>query len=461
MSEPAAPASRTVTIRFGDRAVTAAPGQSIAAALYADGVRVFTRSFKYHRPRGLLCVAGECPNCLMQVDGRPNVRTCIEPAREGQVVRPQNVWPSLGFDVLRVFDRLDRFLPVGFYYKRFHKPRWLWPLFEHAVRHIAGLGTVDVHAVPETDAEVEHLHAEVCVVGAGPAGLAAAASAAAAGASVLVLDRQPRPGGHLLYDGDEMGEVEATAQRLASEPRVRLLHETTAFGLYEGNLLGAFRGDRFLKIRARQVIVCTGARQRPFVFHKNDLPGIMLGDGALRLARLHGVSPGRRAVVVTDDASGYRLAEQLHGLGIEVAAVVDPGDHGPKAAPWQRLNGHVVEGVGSGRVKGVRVARPEGGGQQIACDLVCMAPARAPANELLLQGGMRVRAPNGAWLPANTVPGLAGAGAAVGVFDLTGQTLQGRLRGDEAAAALGHVVADLDAHRRDWDAWAVGQAAAT
>src|SRR5262249_9035881 len=140
-----------------------------------------------------------------------------------QVVRPQNVWPSLGFDVLRVFDHLDRFLPVGFYYKRFHKPRWLWPLFEHTVRHIAGLGTVDVNAVPAIDAEVEHRHAEVCVIGAGPAGLAAAASAAEAGASVLVLERLPRPGGHLLYDGGEMGEVEAAAHRLLSAPGVRAL----------------------------------------------------------------------------------------------------------------------------------------------------------------------------------------------------------------------------------------------
>src|SRR5271166_2140680 len=180
----------TVTFRFGDRTVTAAAGQSIAAALYADGVRVFSRSFKYHRPRGLLCVAGECPNCLMQVDGRPNVRTCIEPARAGQVVRPQNVWPSLGFDALRAFDYLDAFLPVGFYYKRFHRPRWLWPLFERVVRHVAGLGHVDVHVLPSRDMAVEHLHTEICVVGAGPAGLAAANAAAEVGADVLLLERE-------------------------------------------------------------------------------------------------------------------------------------------------------------------------------------------------------------------------------------------------------------------------------
>src|SRR5262249_492704 len=272
--------------------------------------------------RGLLCVAGECPNCLMQVDGRPNVRTCIEPAREGQVVRPQNVWPSLNFDVLRVFDYLDRFLPVGFYYKRFHKPRWLWPLFEHTVRHIAGLGVIDVNATPTLEAEIEHLHTEVCVIGGGPAGLAAAERAAQAGASVLLLEKLPRVGGHLLY-AESADVAEAVLRRRQLGARVRVLCETTAFGLYEGNLVGAFRRDRFLKIRASHVIVCTGGRQWPFGFHNNALPGILLGDGALRLARLHKVSPGRRAVVVTDGSSGRDLAREFMSLGIEVSAIVD------------------------------------------------------------------------------------------------------------------------------------------
>src|SRR5438874_5432352 len=123
--------ARSLTFTFDGRDVAAVAGQGVAAALYAAGVRIFSRSFKYHRPRGLFCVAGECPNCLMEVDSRPNVRTCVEPAHPGQTVRHQNAWPSLEFDVLRLFDALDRFLPVGFYYKRFHKPRWLWPIFEH------------------------------------------------------------------------------------------------------------------------------------------------------------------------------------------------------------------------------------------------------------------------------------------------------------------------------------------
>src|SRR5262245_34833295 len=153
---------QSVSFSFDGRAITAAAGQSIGAALYASGLRTFTRSFKYHRPRGLFCVAGDCPNCLMNVDGKPNVRTCVEPVRPGQVVSHQNAWPSLSFDVLRTFDKMDRLLPVGFYYKRFHKPRWLWPIFEHTVRHIAGLGRIDVNRVPDEQGEVEYLHTDVC-----------------------------------------------------------------------------------------------------------------------------------------------------------------------------------------------------------------------------------------------------------------------------------------------------------
>jgi sarcosine oxidase subunit alpha len=451
-----------LTLSFEDRSIPAVAGQSIAAALYAAGVRIFTRSFKYHRPRGLFCVSGDCPNCLMQVDGRPNVRTCVEPARQGQVVRSQNAWPGLGFDLLRTFDRLDRFLPVGFYYKSFHRPRWLWPLFEHVVRHIAGLGSVDVAGRPELETAVEHLHADVCVVGGGPAGLAAATEAVAAGASVLLLDREPRPGGHLLYRGGGLSEVDELLQGLQSQSRARLLSAATVFGLYEGNLLGAFQGQRLLKVRARQIVVCTGGRQKPFVFHNNDLPGIFLGRGALRLARLHGVTAGRRAVVLTDNDDGERLAKEMASLGVEIAAVVDRRARKPAGKPkaeWPTLAGSAVLAArGNTHLKAVRVAevrgdgRPAGAGQEIGCDLLLYASALVPANELLYQGGMRFRYERGRWLPEKAVAGLAAAGAVAGSSELDRQILEGRLRGAEAAAALGYRVTGLPGLRRDWEA---------
>jgi sarcosine oxidase subunit alpha len=445
-----------LSFTFDGRTITAAPGQTIAAALYAAGVRVFSRSFKYHRPRGLFCVSGDCPTCLMQVDGRPNVRTCTEPVCTGQVVEPQNVWPALGFDVLRTFDRFDRFLPVGFYYKQFHKPRWLWPVFEHVVRHIAGLGKVDVHDHPEVDAELEHIHTEVCVVGGGPAGLAAAAEAAEAGARVVLVEREAHLGGHLLYDGDQPADDQPFLAAVNGDPRIEVLTRATAFGLYEGNLLGVAQGDRFIKIRAKQTIVCTGGRQQPFLFHNNDLPGIMLGRGAQRLMRLYGVMPGRRAVILTDTDDGHRLAEQMQSAGIEVAAVVDLRLGERPSATWTVLPGHaVLRAHGNMHLTGVTVGRVSENGtvqaeQTLACDLLCLASALAPANELLHQGGLRFRFEGGRWRPTTSVPGLIAAGAAGGTFGLSAQLLEGRLRGAEAATALGHQSAQLDAHRRAW-----------
>lgn len=442
LTDPSIP----IAFTFEGRSVPAVAGQSIAAALYAAGVRVFSRSFKYHRPRGLLCVAGDCPNCLMQVDGRPNVRTCAEPVRPGQVVRGQNAWPGLRLDLLRVFDQMSHFLPVGFYYKRFHKPRWLWPLFERVVRHVAGLGRIDVHARPDAATAVEHLYAEVCVIGAGPSGMAAAAAAADAGADVLLLERQAVCGGHLLDEGDPAA-VEPLAGALGH--RVRVHTETPAFGLYEGNLVGAFRGDRLLKVRARQVIVCTGARQRPFLFPNNDLPGTFLGRGVLRLAHLYGVRAGRRAVVVTDNDDGHRLAEQLTGLGIEVVAVVDRRPAAELRSPHgTTLPGQVVvRARGWSHLRAVDVAPARAGGgptTRIRCDLLCFAPRPDPANELLRQGGMRFARSDGRWVPDGAVPGLLGAGAAVGTLGLEAQVREGRRRGKEAAAALGYAVAPED-----------------
>jgi sarcosine oxidase subunit alpha len=453
-----------VTFTFGDRTITARAGQSIAAALYAAGQRVFSRSFKYHRPRGLFCVAGECPNCLMEVDGRPNVRTCTEPVRAGQMVRHQNAWPSLEFDLMRTFDRFDRLLPVGFYYKRFHKPRWLWPLFEHTVRHLAGNGRVDVHAMPNLEVDVEHLHAEVCVVGGGPAGLAAAAEAAAAGAQVLLLERLPALGGHLLFAGDAANRAAPLITAVTDQPNVVVRFETTAFGLYEGNLLGAFSGKRLLKIRARHVLVCTGGRERPFVFHNNDLPGVFLSRGVQRLGRLYGVPAGRRAVIVTDHDGGQHIAAEIEQLGIEVAALIDPrpAAKNSESDRWPVYrHSAIVAANGGSCLSGVNVAEIAADGtvrrdtrQTIDCDLVCSASALIPANELLLQGGVRFQPQNGRWQITRQVAGLSAAGAAAGTLDVEAQIAEGRLRGAEAAAALGHRVPALDELRHQWESLA-------
>ncbi len=443
---------RPLVFSFEGREISALEGQSIAAALYAAGVRIFSRSFKYHRPRGLLCLSGDCPNCLMQVDDVPNVRTCVEPVRPGMIVQSQNAWPSLNFDVLRVIDKLDRFCPVGFYYKQFHKPRWLWHVAEPVLRRIAGLGRVDVHSNPSRESEVEHIGADICVIGGGPAGLAAAQTAAEAGAQVTLLDRQTRLGGHLLFCHTDLTSLEKSLEKLHAIRNLQILSNANVFGIYEGNLVGAFQGARFLKVRAGHIIVCTGARQRPYLFHNNDLPGILLGDAALRLARCHGVLPGQRAVVATDNDEGRFLARQLAELGIGVVALVDArASASREAGRWPVFScSGIVAGRGSRGLRGVDIAplgpdgRASGPVQSVSCDLLCLAPTRIPANELLLQAGARYVRRDNAWRLDKTAPGLWGAGMVTGAADVDSQILDGRDAGARAAAALGFpLVADF------------------
>src|SRR5438552_6149412 len=180
---------RPLAIDFEGRRVSAFDGDTVGSALAAAGVTITSRSFKYHRPRGLFCMTGSCPNCLMQIDGIPNVRSCLEPVRAGMRVERQNAWPSVDRDVHGWLNTLSFMMPPGFYYKVFQRPQWAWPLVEPFIRSKAGLGTVPVDA-PSLGGEVVNLHPDVLVIGAGPAGAAAAAEAAAAGASVVVLEQR-------------------------------------------------------------------------------------------------------------------------------------------------------------------------------------------------------------------------------------------------------------------------------
>ena len=244
-----------IKFTFDRRSYTGYEGDTIASALYRAGVRVFSRSFKYHRPRGLLCVNGSCPNCLVDVDGSPNVRSCVTPLRAGMAVRSQNAWPSLKRDLLAVNDKLDRFLPVGFYYKTFIRPRFMWPVYETVLRRAAGLGVID----PDPDRfrephyDKRYHHADVTVVGGGPAGMSAALASAKLGAQVVLVDENLELGGHLRYQISDfaIGGLESLTAILQSlisnlqstpelarvlaeaayaHPRIDVLTEATAFG---------------------------------------------------------------------------------------------------------------------------------------------------------------------------------------------------------------------------------------
>lgn len=440
---------------FDGKEYTAHPGDTIASALAAAGVSVFSRSFKYHRPRGLLCCAGHCPNCLVQVGDEPNVRACRQPVTEGAEVRHQNAWPSLGADVMALTALGDRFLPVGFYYKTFIHPRPLWPLYERVLRQAAGLGQVRREPV-HGDFAKHYVHTDVAVVGGGPAGLSAALAAAAQGAQVALFDENSALGGHLRYSRG--------APPLPALPdNVTVYTDTTVLGWYLDNWLAAVRGQRLFKIRARAIVLATGAYENPLVFDNNDLPGVMLGGAARRLVNQYGVAPGRRAVVVAANDDGWQTAADLRAAGVEVAAIVDERERSACASPhvealaagapvfWQHT---LLAAQGSSAVSGAVVARvaAEGGvdkasAQTLACDLITISVGWTPAIEMLHQAGGKAAydEARGEVLPAELPPHFYVAGRAAGQHGVEAQQAAGRLAGRRAAAGLGIGSAPSDA----------------
>jgi sarcosine oxidase subunit alpha len=440
-----------IRFTFDDKPVTALPGDTIASALYAAGRRTFSRSFKYHRPRGLLCCAGNCPNCLVAVDGAPGVRACTEPVREGARVEHLNAWPGLEFDVMAAIDRVGSpFTPPGFYYRTFIRPRRLWPLYERVLRNAAGLGRLP-RAQPDREWRTEYRrrHADVLVVGGGIAGLSAAIAAAELGADVVLADEGPEPGGRLLHEGGH-DHARALAAR-AREAGVEILCSAPALAHFDG-LVPIWQGDTLHQVRARRFVYATGAIEQPLVFAGNDIPGVMLSSGALRLASLYGVRPGQRAVVATTSERGVEAALALSALGVEVLAVADlrsvPGDEDDRlrARGMQVLRGWTIARTrGRAAVTGA-VLEPVPGGPgsgsvrlELDCDLVVVSGGDAPASSLVSQAGGRTAydARRGQFAISELPAGVAVAGQLAGQGGAETAAASGELAGLEAALGLG------------------------
>jgi sarcosine oxidase subunit alpha len=376
----------TVVFTFEGAPIRAFPGDTIASALFAAGRRTFTRSFKYHRPRGLLCCQGHCPNCMMTVDGRPHVRTCVEPVRGGEVVKAQNVLGSLERDLMAVTDKIGGpFTPVGFYYRTFIRPRWAWRYYEKFLRNAAGLGRLDEHAGRRARYDVEHRHTELIVIGGGEAGLAAAREAAAIGEHVTLVDE----GVDLLPQavGDEGFEVIAPGR---------------ALGLWEGGLVPVESGNVLYRIRAERIVVATGAMEQPLVFPGNDLVGVMLPGAVRRLVDYWALKPGERAVVVTADDRGLEAAETLQRAGTRIAEVVDLRERRVRSIAASGRKGHV------------RSVEIDGG--KVDCDLVVMSGGAQPNYSLLAQLGARIEydSARGIFVPAELPANVEAVGAVTG-----------------------------------------------
>ena len=449
---PAQPGERidresTLTFSFDGRPVAALEGDTIGSALHAAGRRTISRSFKYHRRRGLFCCTGHCPNCLVAVDGAPGVRACVEPVVEGMRVEHLNARPSLEFDVMRATDLFGGpFTPPGFYYKTFIRPRRLWPLYEKFLRHAAGLGVLPrSQDEREWRTEYRRRHADVLVVGGGVAGLAAAAAAAQLGADVVLVDDGPEPGGRLLAEGGaEQARALAQTARTAG---VEILVQASALGYYDG-LVPVWQGDTLHQVRARRHVFAAGTIEQPLVFSGNDLPGVMLAEGARRLAALYAVRPGERAVLVTTSDRGLEAAAALQAAGVQIVAVADlRSDPRAAAEPLvnagaELLSGHtIVEAVGRRAVTAAVLAPLEAGGakRRFSCDVVLVSGGSAPASSLPLQSGARAAysEQDGHFALGELPEGVHAAGELAGVQGSGAVELSGTLEGTRAAHSLG------------------------
>ncbi|HSG15005.1 MAG TPA: 2Fe-2S iron-sulfur cluster-binding protein [Anaerolineae bacterium] len=436
---------------FDGQTCHAHPGDTIASALAAAGVKVFSRSFKYHRPRGLLCCAGQCPNCLVQVGDEPNVRACIRPVESAMKVRSQNAWPSLKRDVMSLTSLGDRFLPAGFYYKTFIRPQFLWPTFERMLRRAAGLGQVNLDTEPGRY-DKEYQHADVVVVGGGPAGLSAAIAANAEGARVILLDENPALGGHLRFASPgTAASLPKLLEAIGQEPDLAVHLNTTVLSWYEDNWLSAAQQDRLFKIRAQSVIFATGAYEQPLLFDDNDLPGVLLASAVQRMINLYGVAPGEKALVVTANDYGWAVAADLKSAGLQVAAVVDerPASDSPLVRQVTSEETHaywghtIVAAKGSGEVSQAIISPVNGheltgAEQMVDCDLIAVSVGWAPASGLIYQanGQLAFDRQIGEFLPQALPAGIFAAGRVAGTHELLAQLAEGRFAGREAAAFL-------------------------
>ncbi len=461
--------SRPISFRFNGKSYVGFEGDTLASALLAEGIRVVARSFKYHRPRGIVSAGIEEPNALVQLCGdedEPNVpATCVY-LREGLEAESVNCWPSVNFDLGAINERLWRLFPAGFYYKTFMWPASMWHFYEYFIRRMAGMGRAPKTYNANDLYEKRYHNCDVMVVGAGPAGLAAALAAGRGGARVLLVDDQPEPGGSLLNSKSVIGGdgamkwVEEVVSELDKMPEVVRLQSATAAGYYDHNFLTVvdrnpshdWIRERMWKVRAKEVVLATGSIERPMVFVDNDRPGVMLASAARAYVNRYGVKPGNRAVYMTNNSDAYDSAFTLAEAGVDVGAIVDSRESVPDAVATKAselgvevISGHGIVGVdGKKQINGVAIAPLSNPSvsRRISCDVICTSGGWSPSIHLSSQSGAKPEwdADQLCFVPGESVQVERSCGASRGTFALGDCLREGFEAGSEAARATGNQV---------------------
>ena len=449
-----------ISFTFNGQKLNGYKGDTLASALIANGIHLTSRSFKYHRPRGIFSSGAEEPNAYLQIKAdkfeEPNVAAPLIEIFNGLKVKSSNCWPSVNFDLGAINNILSPIFIAGFYYKTFMYPRRMWPFYESLIRKMAGVGTIPTEHDPEKYEEF-NTHTDILIVGGGPSGLMAALTASRNGLKVLLVESNKDFGGMLLTDNDQEIEgklsqewIKETLKELTENNSVRMLNRISIFGYYDHNLLLGLEkcndhlpiekrkgcGQRLWQIRAKQVIIATGSHERSLVFANNDRPGIMLASAARTYVNKFAARPGNNSVIFTNNDSAYFAAEDLLKNGVNVIAIVDTRNK--KSQITENLNNKGVEIIfnsavvnvkGLKHVSGVQISKFDPNlekldssekFQNIDCDLLCVSGGWNPVIHLHSQSGgkLQFNEEHACLVPKSSLQKSQVVGSANGSFSL-------------------------------------------